>query len=267
MLILNDSQEKKSKSNTTLKTKEPLEKEETAARPHWKPGNNPYMIKIGDRNCEILISDESGKINVNKITDGTRANFVTFLTSYKFKLDIITAETITDSLLDWIDADDFHHLNGAEKDYYMSLPSPYEPQNGALESIEELALIKGFSPQIFEQLREYLTIYGSGKINVNAASKEVLLFVPMMTPEIADEIIQFRTKEGIINNIDVLQELFRHFGIIGSNFQKITNYLTTDDSNYVTITSVASSDKIMSSYKIVARKDMDSCKIIAAYPE
>ncbi len=270
MLIINDTQEEGLKDTITTKTKsalEKLEKEESATHVSWKPGNQSYSVKIGDRNCEIFISDESSKINVNKITDGTRANFVTFLTSFTFKMDITIAETITDSLLDWIDADDFHHRNGAEKDYYLSLPSPYEPKNGDLETIEELALIKGFSSQVFEKLRDYLTIYGSGKININTASKAVLLYVPLVTPDIADAIIQHRTKEGMINNLDDLRELFRHFGVIGSDFLKIPNYLTTDDSNYLTITAVASSDKIKSSYKIIARKDMDSCKIIAAYPE
>lgn len=270
MLVLNDNQEEKLKDNTRKKTNSALEKpekDESDVHVAWKPGNQSYAIKLGDRNCEIGISDESSKINVNKITDATRANFVTFLTSYTFKMDIITAETITDSILDWTDADDFHHLKGAEKDYYMSLPSPYEPKNGALETIEELALIKGFSSQVFEKLRDYLTVYGSGKINVNTASKAVLLYVPLVTIDIADAIIQYRLKEGNINNIEALQELLRHYGIIGGDFQKISQFLTTDDSNYFTITAVASSDKIKSSYKIVARKDMDSCKIIAAYPE
>lgn len=270
MLVLNDNQEEKLKDNTRKKTNSALEKpekDESNVHVAWKPGNQLYAVKIGDRNCEIGISDESSKINVNKITDATRANFVAFLTSYTVQMDMITAETITDSILDWIDADDFHHLKGAEKDYYMSLPSPYEPKNGALETIEELTLIKGFSPQVFEKLRDYLTVYGSGKINVNTASKAVLLYIPLVTADIADAIIQYRTKEGVINTIETLQELLRHFGVIGGDFQKISNYLTTDDSNYVTITAVASSDKIKSSYKIVARKDMDSCKIIAAYPE
>ncbi len=270
MLVLNGNQDEKIEDNTRKRTKSALEKpgkEESNVHDSWKPGNQFYAVKIGDRNCEIGIGDESSKINVNKITDATRANFVTFLTSYTFKIDIITAETITDSILDWIDADDFHHLKGAEKDYYTSLPSPYEPKNGALDTIEELALIKGFSPQVFEKLRDYLTVYGSGKINVNTASKAVLLYVPLVTMDIADAIVQYRLKEGNINNIEALQELLRHYGVIGSDFPKISNFLTVDDSNYVTITAVASSDKIKSSYKIVARKDMDICKIIAAYPE
>src|SRR4030067_1014583 len=218
MLVINDNQEGNLKDNTRKETKPALEKpekDESDVHVSWKSGNQSYSVKIGDRNCEIGISDESSKINVNKITDVTRANFVAFLTSYIFKMDIITAETIHDSILDWIDADDFHHLKGAEKDYYMSLPSPYEPKNGALETIEELALIKGFSSQVFEKLRDYLTVYGSGKINVNTASKAVLLYVPLVTTDIADAIIQYRTKEGAMNNIDALQELFRDFGFIG----------------------------------------------------
>ncbi|MEK7804620.1 MAG: hypothetical protein AAB264_02810, partial [Planctomycetota bacterium] len=107
MLVLNDNQEEKLEDNTRKSTKSALEKpekDESDVHVSWKSGNQSYAVKIGDRNCEIGISDESSKINVNKITDATRANFVTFLTSYTFKMDIITAETITDSLLDWIDA-------------------------------------------------------------------------------------------------------------------------------------------------------------------
>ena len=231
----------------------------------WTPSSDPYSVQIGDRDCDVFISDESGKINVNKITDETRANFVKFLTAYK--LEELTAETITDSILDWLDEDDLHHVNGAEKDYYATLPEPYEPKNGSFESIEELTLIKGITPQIFELIRDHLTVYGSGKINVNFASKEVLLYVPTITEEIAKAMIKYRGKRGKIAKIGDLKEIFRYFGIIGSDFQKIMNYLTVYDSNYMTINSISSSDKIKNSYKIVVFKSVDHCRIIAAYPE
>src|SRR3972149_3981347 len=231
----------------------------------WTPSSDPYSVQIGDRDCDVFISDESGKINVNKITDETRENFVKFLTAYK--LEELTAETITDSILDWLDEDDLHHVNGAEKDYYATLSEPYEPKNGSFESIEELTLIKGITPQIFELLRDHLTIYGSGKINVNFASKEVLLYVPTITEEIAKAMIKYRGKRGKIAKIGDLKEIFRYFGIIGADFQKIMNYLTVYDSNYMTINSISSSDKVKNSYKIVVFKSVDHCRIIAAYPE
>jgi len=231
----------------------------------WTPSSDPYSVQIGDRNCDVFISDESGKINVNKITEETRDNFIKFLTACKLKE--LTAETITDSILDWLDEDDLHHVNGAEKDYYTTLPEPYEPKNGTFESLEELTLVKGITPQIFELLRDHLTIYGSGKINVNFASKEVLLYVPTITREIAKTMLQYRGKKGKIAKIDDLKEIFRDFGIIGAYFQKIMNYLTVYDSKYMTINSVSSSNKVKNSYKIVVLKSVDHCRIIAAYPE
>lgn len=48
---------------------------------------------------------------------------------------------------------------------------------------------------------------------------------------------------------------------------KILDYLTIDDSNYITINSVASSGKIKNSYKFLVLKGVGHCKVIAAYPE
>ncbi len=230
----------------------------------WTPSNTPYSVEIGDINCSVFISDENGKININKLNDLTRPNFIKFLTTYQ--LDEMTAETITDSILDWIDPDDFHHANGAEKDYYVSLSEPYEPKNGPLDTIEELALVKGVTPQIYEMIRDRVTIYGEGKININFATKEVLCFIPLITSDIADSIIEFRGKKGV-KVLDDLRDLLNHHGISGDDYLKTLNYLTVSHSNYMVINTVASSEKTKSSYKIVVRKALDHCKIIAAYPE
>ena len=270
MLLLQKIQEKETKGGKIKKWKknkdtDATKKDKSGDPDPWTPSNEPYSIEIGDKDCDVFISDESGKINVNKITDETRDNFIKFLTAYK--LEELTAETITDSILDWLDEDDLHHVNGAEKDYYATFPEPYEPKNGPFESLEELTLVKGITPQIFELLRDHLTIYGSGKINVNFASKEVLLYVPAITEEIAKAMIKYRGKRGKIAKIGDLKEIFRYFGIIGADFLKIMNYLTVYDSSYMTINSISSSEKVKNSYKIVVFKSVDHCRIIAAYPE
>ncbi|MCF6157590.1 MAG: hypothetical protein E3K32_03240 [wastewater metagenome] len=230
----------------------------------WVPRSRPYSLKIGDTNCNVFIYDESGKININKITDENKVNFVKFLTSYT--IDELTAETITDSILDWIDSDDLHHINGAEKDYYASLAEPYEPKNGPFESIEELTLVKGVTPRIFELIRDSLTIYGTGKINVNFASREVLTHIPLITREAADAIILLREEQRGIQKIDFLKDILGKYGIVGKDFQKIMNYLTVSYSNYMTIYAIASADKVRGSYKIVVQKGVNECKIIAVYP-
>ena len=57
-------------------------------------------------------------------------------------------DEISDAILDWLDADDTPRDNGAESDYYASLTPPYAPRNGPIQSIEELLLVRGVTPQL-----------------------------------------------------------------------------------------------------------------------
>ena len=53
-------------------------------------------------------------------------------------------------MIDWWDADhDITGVNGAERDYYLSLDEPYECRDGDLPVIEELLLVKGVTEQIY----------------------------------------------------------------------------------------------------------------------
>ena len=57
-------------------------------------------------------------------------------------------EEAADSILDWIDEDDEARPNGAEVDYYSTLPMPYAPKNAPLETVDELLLVKGVYPAL-----------------------------------------------------------------------------------------------------------------------
>lgn len=51
-------------------------------------------------------------------------------------------DAVADAILDWLDSDAAPRGQGAEADYYSGLESPYAPRNGALESLEELLLVR-----------------------------------------------------------------------------------------------------------------------------
>jgi DNA uptake protein ComE-like DNA-binding protein len=57
-------------------------------------------------------------------------------------------EDIADAILDFIDEDDNSREYGAERDYYAQLPVPYAPINGPLQSIEQLLLVRGVTPEL-----------------------------------------------------------------------------------------------------------------------
>jgi type II secretory pathway component PulK len=57
-------------------------------------------------------------------------------------------EDVADAILDWMDADDEPRDYGAERDYYASLNTPYAPRNAPLQTVEELLLVRGVTPQM-----------------------------------------------------------------------------------------------------------------------
>ncbi len=55
---------------------------------------------------------------------------------------------VADCILDFLDEDDEPREFGAESEFYLSLPDPYNAKNGPLDSVEELLLVKGVVPQM-----------------------------------------------------------------------------------------------------------------------
>jgi type II secretory pathway component PulK len=91
------------------------------------------------------VVDEAGKINLNALFK--------LDSSGKIAHDVLLAlpnmtEDVVNAILDWLDPDSEPRLNGAENDYYSTLSPPYHCKNGPLDSLEELLLVKGMTPQL-----------------------------------------------------------------------------------------------------------------------
>jgi hypothetical protein len=92
------------------------------------------------------LENESAKLNVNSLllADKTVENGGRRLL---MGLPGMT-EDVADAILDWLDPDDEPREFGAELEYYTTLPTPYTPKNGPLETIEELLLVRGVTPEL-----------------------------------------------------------------------------------------------------------------------
>lgn len=104
---------------------------------------------------------------------------------------IMDAKSIAASIIDWRDKDSEITDAGAENAYYNTLKDPYNARNAALKSIYELLLVHGMSAQAFAAIQEHITVYGGGTVNVNTASREVLLALGLEHPLVA-KIIAYR---------------------------------------------------------------------------
>ena len=61
-------------------------------------------------------------------------------------------EEIADAILDWVDDDDEEREFGAEADFYSGLAPAYAPKNGPLDSLDELLLVRGVTPDLLFSL-------------------------------------------------------------------------------------------------------------------
>ncbi|HEY8668944.1 MAG TPA: hypothetical protein VIL86_20010 [Tepidisphaeraceae bacterium] len=82
------------------------------------------------------ITDEAAKLNVNSAT------------SDQMLLLPSATNDIADAIVDWRDEDSTPGPNGAESEYYQSLPEPYSCKNAPFETVEELLLVKDVNPQL-----------------------------------------------------------------------------------------------------------------------
>jgi len=190
----------------------------------WKVDGTVYTTETGEGGYVVRLTDEAGKISLNTLTDQNGIILKNLLINQGTSPE--NADIIVDSILDWKDADDLHRLNGAESDYYMSLPNPYKARNADFETLEELILVKGITPEILygtEKMKgiiRYLTLYSkTGTININAAPKEVLAAIPGMNADIADQIIEFRASADI-NGLEDIKN------IIGASYSQMAPYIS-----------------------------------------
>jgi|GEM_PF-351440 len=93
---------------------------------------------VGNDSFRIQIVDAASQVNLNTATEGQLATLP------------LTQDQI-DSLLDWREAGLVARSDGAKDDYYNNLTDPYNTKLGNLTTVDELLLVKGFTPQTLYQ--------------------------------------------------------------------------------------------------------------------
>ncbi len=175
----------------------------------WKMDGTAYYGRMENGGYAVRVTDESGKISLNSLTSVSGV----ILSNLLVNMGVVPedADTIVDSILDWKDPDDLHRLHGAENEYYQSLRHPYKARNADFETLEELLLVKGVTPDILygtggkKGLIAFLSLYNrTNSINVNAAPVEIMAAVPGMNAAMAEQIVEFRKSAEIKSVNDVI---------------------------------------------------------------
>ena len=164
---------------------------------------------LGDGVVHVEIIPEPARWNINILVGtGYDAVWEQIFTVAGVPQDYFSK--LIDCWNDWVDADSIPLTDGAEDDYYKSLDVPYKARNKAIDTVDELRLVKNFVPAIMDGgvlnpeeknpelrvtvkgIKELFTTYGDGKINVNAAPMEVLMTIPGIDQITAGAIVEER---------------------------------------------------------------------------
>lgn len=198
------------------------------------------VIDVGDGSCLITVTDENGKLNVNLLKDKNGKLNRTRIDQLLRLIDLLNREHagnpyigygLVPSIIDWTDNDEqvtclpfVRHENlGAESGYYDRLPTPYRCKNGLLDTAGELLLLKGVTLKVFDRMRDYVTVKGDGKININCASKLVIASLSeRMDPALAQMLIDRRK----IKSFETIMELRDVPGMTDSIYYEINKKVT-----------------------------------------
>ena len=173
----------------------------------------------------VAIEDELGKIQVNALVNYPEGkvfnvsqrrmweHFLDLAIPSLDRTDDTAPGPIINALKDWLDFGDddlITGLSGAESEYYLDLDPAYTCQNGPINHLSDLLLVKGVSANLFEGvggipgISSYMTVWGAsesgnnqytfkGAININTADLPVIAAIlPAESEHLAQSIFAYR---------------------------------------------------------------------------
>jgi general secretion pathway protein K len=163
-------------------------------------GGGFSFLNIGDGVAFYSLIDEESKININS----AKMPIIRKLLILLLDCEEMKAQSLAASIVDWRDNDSMYSvpIGSAEDREYRSTSYPYWCKDGPYQVPDELLLVSGITAEMYERLKPYITIYGSGKVNINTASREVLEALGMEESVIEIIMLYRRGEDGVVGTAD-----------------------------------------------------------------
>jgi general secretion pathway protein K len=130
---------------------------EPAVANRWPLDGTTHLLSLPEGRLTLRLSDEGQKINPNFSSDA--------LLSGLFEAAGVNrglAQRLGAAVADWVSPNPNPRPLGAKQEQYAAAGRSYGPPNAPFESLDELQLVLGMTPEIFARVRPYLTIYTNG---------------------------------------------------------------------------------------------------------
>jgi len=164
---------------------------EVALHPAVKPGSPNLSGELDNgATYRARLTGEGGRLDLNWLIAGEDPEKLEILKRYLENkgIDLNERDTMVDSLLDWVEPNTgLHRLNAQPES------DTYHPAHAPLARIEELKQIAGWAD--FTSVPDWesdFTVNTRTGVDLTWASRDVLLALPGMTPEVVDRFLQLR---------------------------------------------------------------------------
>ncbi len=167
------------------------------------------------------------------------------------------AIVLTEAISDFIDGDEQRRLEGAEAEAYRNATPSYLPANQPLASVSELRSVQGMTPELYQALAPYVTVWPQegGKINLLTAPLPIIrslnidgLQEPLSAMD-GQRLIELRAA-GDIQGID---DFLADFAFAGGEVKQLKESLVTNSEWFLLNASVEIADRELRLYSVLQR--------------
>ena len=135
----------------------------------WDADGTPHTLAVGPVSVDVVITDETNKININSASAGLFAALFAILGA-----DETTAAGTAAAIIAWRgDDDDSNVVTEGWKQRYRSAGLDYVPPFEAFQSVDELALVLGMNADLYPLVAPHVTIFGNSDVNPNTSDPVV----------------------------------------------------------------------------------------------
>jgi type II secretory pathway component PulK len=153
---------------------------------------------------DVRLTTEEARLNINVLlTQGDQVLLPRLFASWGMKPEFSTA--LLDALRDWVDEDDKTRLNGAERRDYQKAGLDGLPYNRPFREVEEMLLVRGMEQvnQARPDWRDWFTVLGDGRVDVNEARPELIALIANVPRERLTPLLSLRAgKDGVLRTRD-----------------------------------------------------------------
>ena len=192
----------------------------------WAEEAAPYALDEGGWLAGSL-SDLQGRFNLNSLDvpppdtpsaprfSAAQQLFIRLLQTLEATpLTEYEAIAITESIGDWLDADEEPRLNGAEAPFYSARTPAYRPANRPMRSVSELRAVANVTPELYAQLEPLVTVWPQLPATLNVHTAPVALLRALnsdgnlqpLSAADGEALLRWRQERGFADIADLLAQ-------------------------------------------------------------